>query len=212
MKPFKTFTGLVAVIDRGNIDTDQIIPKEHLKAIQRTGFEKYLFSDWRYLENGDPNPDFELNQPRFQGATILIAGNNFGCGSSREHAVWALHQYGFKTIIAAQRGEVPAFADIFFNNSGKNGLLLIELKESEVREIMQAVMKEEGLQATIDLGNQKVTLNPSAGAKVYNFSMDSALKERLLKGLDDIGITEQYLDQIKQFEKNHFFQIHIAES
>ena len=207
MKPFKTFTGKIAVIDRGNIDTDQIISKEHLKSIQRTGFGEHLFSDWRYLDNGRPNPDFELNKPQFKEASILVAGNNFGCGSSREHAVWAIDQYGFKTVIAPKKGEIPAFADIFFSNSGKNGLLLIELGERDVQEIMKAVAQEEGLTATIDLDHQKITLHPGAGVQVYDFSIDPALKERLMKGLDDIGQTEQYLKIIEQFEAHHATQL-----
>src|SRR3990167_4133178 len=161
MEPFRNHRGLIATLDRANVDTDQIIPKQFLKSIQRTGFEKNLFYDWRYLGDGKPNPDFELNQERFRGAAILVTRNNFGCGSSREHAVWAVQQYGFKAVIAPRSEHVgsvvPAFADIFRNNSTKNGLLTVELKESEVEEIFQMTARYKGLQATIDLEHQRMT-------------------------------------------------------
>ena len=153
MEAFKSHRGLLATLDRANVDTDQIIPKQFLKSIARTGFGEALFHDWRYLADGKPNPQFELNQSRFQGASILVARNNFGCGSSREHAVWAIQQYGFKTVIA------PAFADIFRNNSTKNGLLTVELEEAEVEEIFQMVGRYAGLEATVNLEEQRLTLH-----------------------------------------------------
>ena len=206
MQSFKTFTGLLTLLDRGNVDTDQIISKEHLKSIRRTGFGPALFSDWRYQNDGSPNPQFPLNQPHYQGATILVTGNNFGCGSSREHAVWALQQYGFRTILAPRQGNIPTFADIFANNSGKNGLLLIEMSETEVNEIKKTIQENEGLQATVNLADQTLTLQ-LAPPKNYRFTIDSALKERLLKGLDDIGRSEQYETAITQFEKTHSPQL-----
>jgi 3-isopropylmalate/(R)-2-methylmalate dehydratase small subunit len=203
MEAFKTFTGIVAVLDRGNVDTDQIISKEHLKSVKRTGFGPSLFSDWRYQEDGSENSDFELNQPRFQKAEILVTGSNFGCGSSREHAVWAIQQYGIKTIIAPRQEDLPAFADIFYNNSGKNGLLLIALSKDQVDSIIQTVHDHEGLSATVDLEQQKITLSH----QVLDFSISPALKERLLRGLDDIGRTEQFDKEIQQFEIGHSNQL-----
>lgn len=207
MIPFTTHTGLIAILNRGNIDTDQIIPKEHLKSIKRTGFGEHLFSDWRYLDNGKLNPDFELNQPRYNKASILVTGNNFGCGSSREHAVWAIVQYGFRAVIAPRKEReqnvIPGFADIFYNNSSKNGLLLIELKEDQVTEIVSLTEKNEGLKAHIDLSSQKVTINLPTEKKVYDFAINEGIKKRLLDGLDEIGQTEAYSDAITQFEKKH---------
>ena len=159
MEAFKTHRGIVATLDRANVDTDQVIPKQFLKSIKRTGFGEALFFDWRYLSDGSPDPKFELNAPHLKGASILVARNNFGCGSSREHAVWAVVQYGFKVVIApyAQRGgaKVPGFADIFRNNAVKNGLLTVELAEAEVEEIFQMAGRFKGLQATIDLDEQR---------------------------------------------------------
>lgn len=206
MKAFNKHNGKIAVINRGNIDTDQIISKEHLKSVKRTGFGETLFSDWRYLDDGSENPDFELNQTRFKDTTILVAGNNFGCGSSREHAVWAIVQYGFAVVIAPRKetssDPIPAFADIFFNNSSKNGLLLIELSEEETNQIIAAVDQQEGLTATIDLPSQTITVNSDNPLEI-KFDIDSSIKNRLVKGLDDIGVTEQYLDQISKFEESH---------
>jgi len=193
MTPFKSHRGLIATLDKSNVDTDQIIPKQFLKSILRTGFGESLFFDWRYLPDGKPDPAFELNAPRFNGAGILVARNNFGCGSSREHAVWAIHQYGFKAVIA------PSFADIFRNNSGKNGLLAIELKEAEVEEIFQMVARYAGLEATVNLEEQRVTLHLPEEIS-FHFEMDRAVKEHLIRGLDAIGLTLQHEKEIAAFE------------
>ena len=206
MTPFTTHRGLVAVLDRANVDTDQIIPKQFLKSIARTGFGPHLFYDWRYRSDGTPNPDFPLNAPRFRQASLLVARNNFGCGSSREHAVWAIQQYGFKAIIAPwqQRGDthVPAFADIFRNNSTKNGLLTIELTEPEVEEIAQMTGRYQHLEATVDLERQRVVLHlPEELA--FHFETTPAIKEHLLKGLDEIGLTLQQAELIRSFETKH---------
>ncbi|HKL22848.1 MAG TPA: 3-isopropylmalate dehydratase small subunit, partial [Tichowtungia sp.] len=196
MEKFKTFTGVVAGVDRANIDTDAIIPKEHLKSIKRTGFGGALFSDWRYNDDGSEKPDFVLNQPENQNAEILAARNNFGCGSSREHAVWAVAQFGFKAIIAPRREDTPAFADIFRNNCGKNGLLTIELTEDEVDEVFQTLEKEPGVKGTVDLENQTVTLHAADGEKVYDFDISADLKIKLIEGLDDIALTLKYEEEI----------------
>lgn len=206
MDAFKTFTGTVMALDRANIDTDAIIPKEYLKSIERSGFGRALFSDWRYLEDGRDNPEFTINRPEYRSAEILVAGNNFGCGSSREHAVWAIQQQGFKTVVAPWRdagGErIPAFADIFANNSGKNGLLLIELSPDEVQELMQ-LAEHEVLTATVDLEAQTLTAHASAGDRVFGFDYDPVLKERLLQGLDEIALTLQHENDITAFEKTY---------
>jgi len=194
MKAFTKHKGKAVLLDRGNIDTDQIIPKEHLKSIVKTGFDKGLFSDWRYNEDGSNNPTFELNKPENKEATILLTGNNFGCGSSREHAVWALVQYGFCAIIAPKIKDIPAFADIFTNNSGKNGLLLVELTEDDFNDIKSASEEIE-----IDLKKQNIV----CGNIIKTFEIDSATKERLLKGLDDIGTTLIHEKEISTFEKKH---------
>ncbi|OGW87343.1 MAG: 3-isopropylmalate dehydratase small subunit, partial [Omnitrophica bacterium RIFCSPHIGHO2_02_FULL_46_11] len=197
MEPFKSHRGLIATLDHANVDTDQIIPKQFLKSIQRTGFEQNLFYDWRYLADGTPNPDFELNQERFHGASILVTRNNFGCGSSREHAVWAIRQYGFKAVIAPwqKRGStvVPAFADIFRTNSTKNGLLTVELKESEVEEIFQMVDRYKGLEATVNLEHQRVTLHLAEEIS-FHFDIDPSIKGHLVQGLDEICQTLQCED------------------
>lgn len=210
MEPFHTFQGLLAKIERSNIDTDQIIPKQFLKAIGKTGFGENLFFDWRYLPNGGINPDFELNQPKFRGASILVAGNNFGCGSSREHAVWAIQQYGFKAVIApaAERSgmAIPAFADIFRNNTSKNGLLAIELSEKDVRAIWDAIEKTPGLEAAIDLAAQEVLVRLPQPL-VFRFQIESSVKERLLGGLDDIGLTLRHEDAIRRFEASYNNQL-----
>lgn len=209
MKAFKTFTGTVMGLDRANIDTDAIIPKEYLKSVKRTGFGPALFSDWRY-ENGEGTPvkpEFKLNQDDFRDAEILVAGNNFGCGSSREHAVWAIQQQGFRVVIAASQesdGEViPAFADIFRNNCGKNGLLAIELAPEQVQEIMALADAEAPLKATVSLEDQTVTCLTAAGEKVYPFAYDVNLKARMIEGLDEISLTLQFDNDIAAFEAGH---------
>ncbi|MDX1496204.1 MAG: 3-isopropylmalate dehydratase small subunit [Salinisphaeraceae bacterium] len=203
MQAFTTLKGLVAPLDRPNVDTDAIIPKQYLKSIKRTGFGPYAFDDWRYLDSGDlqtpiesrrPNPDFMMNQSRYAGAEILLARKNFGCGSSREHAVWALTDAGFRCVIA------PSYADIFYNNSFKNGLLPIVLTEAEVEQLFQEVEASEGYQLTVDLPSQSVT-TPSG--TVFNFEIDAFRKECLVKGLDDIGLTLQHADAIRAFEAKH---------
>ena len=203
MKAFTRITGLAAPLDRANVDTDQIIPKQFLKSIKRTGFGPNLFDEWRYLDVGQPyqdnskrplNPEFVLNQPRYQGASVLLARENFGCGSSREHAPWALDEYGFRCVIA------PSFADIFFNNSFKNGLLPIILSATEVDELFQQVEAEPGYQLTVDLAAQTVT---RPDGKTYSFEIDEFRKHCLLHGLDDIGLTLQDADAIRAFESKH---------
>lgn len=203
MKPYTKITGLVAPLDRANVDTDQIIPKQFLKSIKRTGFGVNLFDEWRYLDEGYPgqdcskrpiNKEFVLNLPRYQGATILIARKNFGCGSSREHAPWALEEYGFRTVIA------PSYADIFFNNSFKNGLLPIILTEDEVDELFKAVEAIDAYHLTVDLASQTVT---TPEGKQYHFEIDAFRKHCLLNGLDDIGLTLQDADAIRAFETKH---------
>ncbi len=200
MKKFNTFTGLVAPLDRANVDTDAIIPKQFLKSIKRSGFGPNLFDEWRYLDVGQPdadnsnrplNKDFVLNQPRYQGASILLARDNFGCGSSREHAPWALEDYGFRVIIA------PSFADIFFNNCFKNGLLPIVLDEATVDRLFKAVENNEGYQLTVDLENQVIK---TTDGEEIPFEVDAFRKHCLLNGLDDIGLTLQHVDEIKAYE------------
>ncbi|MBC3438951.1 3-isopropylmalate dehydratase small subunit [Pseudomonas sp. BW16M2] len=203
MKAFTQHTGLVAPLDRANVDTDQIIPKQFLKSIKRTGFGPNLFDEWRYLDVGQPyqdnskrplNQDFVLNHARYQGASVLLARENFGCGSSREHAPWALDEYGFRSVIA------PSFADIFFNNSFKNGLLPIILDAAEVDELFKQVEANPGYQLTVDLEAQAVT---RPDGKVLKFEIDAFRKHCLLNGLDDIGLTLQDSDAIKVFEGKH---------
>ena len=203
MKAFTQHTGLVCPLDRANVDTDQIIPKQFLKSIKRTGFGPNLFDEWRYLDVGQPyqdnskrplNTEFVLNHARYQGASVLLARENFGCGSSREHAPWALDEYGFRSVIA------PSFADIFFNNSFKNGLLPIILGDEEVDELFKQVEANPGYQLTIDLQAQAVT---RPDGKVLHFEIDAFRKHCLLNGLDDIGLTLQDSDAIKAFESKH---------
>ncbi len=194
MKPFTKLTGVVAPLDRSNVDTDQIIPKQFLKRIERTGFGKYAFFDWRYLEDGVPNPDFILNKPQYQGASILVAGRNFGSGSSREHAPWALGEYGFRAIIA------PSFADIFRNNCFQNGMLPVALGENEVDTVMGKALTRRGYRVTVDLESQTVTDSDRFSAK---FEVDPFRKESLLKGLDDIGRTLEHESAISAYEKAH---------
>lgn len=201
MKKYTTLTGIVVPLDRANVDTDLIIPKQFLKSIKRTGFGDNLFDELRYLNEGylgqdiakrPKNPDFVLNQERYQGATILLTRSNFGCGSSREHAPWALNEYGFRTIIA------PSYADIFYNNCFKNGMLPVILTESEVDELFKECEANVGFTLTVDLQNQKV-ISPSG--KEYHFEVDAFRKHCLLNGLDDIGLTLQDSDSIRAFEE-----------
>ena len=191
MDPFTSHTGRVAVMDRANVDTDQIIPKQFLKRIERTGFGQFLFYDWRFLEDESPNPEFELNRPEAEGATILVARENFGSGSSREHAVWALTDYGFRCVISNQ------FADIFFNNSFKNGFLPIVLTEDEVDQLFQIAEKDPGFEMTVDLESQSVKVDDRFSA---NFDIDPFRKECLLSGIDEIGLTLQHVDKIEAYE------------
>ncbi|HEY0580805.1 MAG TPA: 3-isopropylmalate dehydratase small subunit [Chloroflexota bacterium] len=191
MDAFTQHTGLVAPLDRVDVDTDQIIPKQFLKSIARTGFEQGLFFDWRVQPDGTPNPDFVLNKPEYQGASVLISGRNFGSGSSREHAPWALQQYGFKAVIA------PSFADIFRNNCYQNGFLPVALPDNIVRQLLDRATNEPGYQLTIDLENQTVADERDTLA---SFDIDPAVKHRLLNGLDDIGLTLQHAADIQAFE------------
>jgi 3-isopropylmalate/(R)-2-methylmalate dehydratase small subunit len=183
MESFTHHTGLVAPLDRVDVDTDQIIPKQFLKSISRTGFEAGLFFDWRLRADGTPDPDFVLNQPRYQGATVLVSGRNFGSGSSREHAPWALQQFGFRAVIA------PSFGDIFRNNCYQNGLLPVAVPENIVRQLLDRAEQEPGYTVTIDLENQTISDERDSLAA---FDIDPAVKHRLLNGLDDIGLTLQY--------------------
>ncbi len=203
MEKFQLLDGLVAPLDRANVDTDAIIPKQFLKSIKRSGFGPNAFDEWRYLDHGEPgmdnskrliNKDFILNQPRYQGAQILLARENFGCGSSREHAPWALEDYGFRVIIA------PSFADIFFNNCFKNGLLPIKLAAEVVDSLFKAVDATPGYQLKVDLAQQAITAPDGA---VIAFEVDAHRKQCLLNGLDDIGLTLQHVDDIKIFEAKH---------
>jgi 3-isopropylmalate/(R)-2-methylmalate dehydratase small subunit len=206
MEPFTTHTGIIATLNRSNVDTDQIIPKQFLKSILRSGYGISAFFDWRYTADGKPNPEFELNHSRFDGRSVLVTRNNFGCGSSREHAVWALAQDDYRVIIAPWKeinGErVPGFADIFRNNSVKNGLLLVELTEKEVERIFALVADHEGLQATVDLAAQKVTVH-APDPVVFSFEIEEGDKERLIGGLDDIAISLHYESDITRFEQSH---------
>ena len=194
MKPFTTLTGLVAPMDRANVDTDQIIPKQFLKRIERTGFGQYLFFDWRFLDNGSDNPEFELNKPELKGASILLARRNFGSGSSREHAPWALDDYGFKVIVA------PSFADIFYNNCFKNGMLPIRLTEEQIEDLFQRAAKHTGYKLTVDLEKQLLTDEHGYSMK---FEVEPFRKHCLINGLDDIGLTLQQADKITAYEKAH---------
>ena len=204
MKPFLTHTGIVAPLDRANVDTDAIIPKQFLKSIKKTGFGPHLFDEWRYLDHGEPgmdltqrkkNPDFVLNQAQYEKATILIARENFGCGSSREHAPWAIEDYGFRAILA------PSFADIFFSNCFKNGLLPIILTAETIDQLFNSIYENKGYSLTIDLENQCVVL-PSN--EKISFQVDVFRKHCLMNGLDDIGLTMQHSESIKAFEKEYY--------
>jgi 3-isopropylmalate/(R)-2-methylmalate dehydratase small subunit len=206
MKPFTTHTGIVATLNRANVDTDAIIPKQFLKSIKRTGYGPNAFFDWRYTSAGDPDPKFELNDPRFEGRSILATRNNFGCGSSREHAVWALMQDGYRVILApwkeAGGTRIPAFADIFRINATKNGLLVIELSEDEIDAIFDRVAGQEGLQATVDLEKQQVVFQ-GATPMVFDFDIEPAAKDQLINGLDDIDQTLKFEGDITRFEKDY---------
>jgi 3-isopropylmalate/(R)-2-methylmalate dehydratase small subunit len=192
MQAFQVHTGKVAPLDRANVDTDQIIPKQFLKRIERSGYGQFLFHDWRYLPDGKPNPEFVLNQPRYAGASILLAGKNFGCGSSREHAPWALLDYGFRAVIA------PSFADIFANNCIKNGLLPVTLDASKMTELLGKAARVEIYQLTVDLVEKEVRDDSSFVAR---FEMDDFKRKFLLEGLDDIGLTLKHESSITAYEK-----------
>lgn len=194
MQPFRTLTALAAPLDRTNVDTDQIIPKQFLKRIERTGYGDFLFFDWRQTASGEPVADFVLNQPRYQHAQILIAGKNFGCGSSREHAAWALSDYGFRVVIA------PTFADIFFSNAGKNGIVLARLSEEQVAELLNKAQSKPGYQLTVSLEEQTVT--DSEGFRA-TFEIDAFRKFCLLEGLDDIGLTLRHAAALDACEQKH---------
>jgi 3-isopropylmalate/(R)-2-methylmalate dehydratase small subunit len=207
MQPFRTLTGLVAPLDRANVDTDAIIPKQFLKSIARTGFGANLFDAWRYLDQGEPgtdvgkrplNPEFVLNQPRYQHAKILLTRRNFGCGSSREHAPWALADYGFRALIA------PSYADIFLNNCYKNGLLPIVLPEAQVDRLFHDAAAFPGFKLSIDLEHQ--TVSTIDGTTVWVFEVEPFRKHCLLNGLDEIGLTLQHADEIRSFEAKHLAQ------
>ena len=194
MHPFTKHTGLVAPMDRVNVDTDQIIPKQFLKRIERTGFGQFLFFDWRFKDDGSENPEFELNQPQYRGASILLARRNFGSGSSREHAPWALEDYGFRVIIA------PSFADIFYNNCFKNGMLPIKLPDAAVDDLFNRCAKHPGYKLTADL--EACRLTDDYGLSLP-FEIEEFRRHCLLHGLDDIGLTLEHADKITAFEKNH---------
>ncbi len=193
MQPFRKHRGLVATLDRISVDTDQIIPKQFLKSIERTGFGQFLFYDWRVQPDGSPDPNFELNQERYQGASILLTRSNFGCGSSREHAAWSLLDYGFRSIIA------PSFADIFYNNCFKNGLLPVRLSEAEVDTLFERVQKQAGYQLSVDLEARSVA--DEAGLH-YDFGVEEFRRHSLLEGLDEIGLTLQQEERIRAYEHN----------
>jgi len=194
MEPFRTLTALALPLDRTNVDTDQIIPKQFLKRIERTGYGDFLFFDWRRTAAGEQNPEFELNDPRYKGAQILIAGKNFGCGSSREHAAWALSDYGFRVVIA------PSFADIFFSNAGKNGIVLARLSEEQVAQLLHNAKSQPHYQLTVSLEEQ--TVSDSTGFKA-SFEVDSFRKFCLLEGLDDIGLTLRHEAALDSYEAGH---------
>jgi 3-isopropylmalate/(R)-2-methylmalate dehydratase small subunit len=194
MEPFKQHTGIVGPVDRVNVDTDAIIPKQFLKRIERSGFGQFLFFEWRFDEAGNVNPEFELNKPRYEGASVLISRVNFGCGSSREHAPWAILDYGFKVVIA------PSFADIFYNNCFKNSILPIKLSEEQVEDLFQRTAKNEGYKLTVDLESK--TIKDDHGLSI-SFDLDEHRRQFLLQGLDDIGLTLQHEDKISQYEAAH---------
>lgn len=194
MRAFTTHQGLVATMDRANVDTDQIIPKQFLKRIERTGFGQFLFFDWRFEDDGSDNPDFELNRPEFTGASVLVTKHNFGSGSSREHAVWALDDYGIRALIA------PSFADIFFNNCFKNGVLPIPLPDQQVEDLFARVAANPGYELNVDLQQQTITDNHGL---LLPFEVDESRRHKLLNGLDDISLTLQHEDLIDEFERQN---------
>ena len=194
MKAISKVKARVAVLDRPDVDTDQIVPKQFLKRIERTGYGEFAFFDWRYDDDGSEKPGFELNQPQFAGAKILLAGRNFGCGSSREHAAWALQDYGFDVVIA------PSFGDIFRSNAAKVGMVIVQLPDEQVKELMECVDLDRGSDLTVDL--EALTVTTPAG-KVYPFSFDESTRFRLLNGLDDIGLTLKHEDEISAYEAAH---------
>ena len=194
MKPFRSATGRVAILDRPDVDTDQIIPKQFLKRIERTGYGEFAFFDWRYDGAGAPLPGFELNRPEFAGAKVLLAGRNFGCGSSREHAAWALQDYGFEVIIAS------SFGDIFRSNASKIGLIAIELPEHEVKALVEGVDLDRGSDLTVDLAAGTIA---APDGRVVQFAFDETTRHRLLEGLDDIGVTLRLSDEIAAYEQEH---------
>jgi len=206
MDKFETFKGIVCAVDRANIDTDALIPKEHLKSIKRTGFGSALFSDWRYNDDGSNNAEFILNQPKTQGASILVGRNNFGCGSSREHAVWAVAQQGFKVVIAPVEGDIPGFADIFRNNCAKNGVLTIQLSSEQVDQIFEMSAADEPLEATVNLDEQTIFFKDVE----FAFEVDPSVKEKLLQGLDDIAESLLFEADIDGFESRHNTQLPAA--
>jgi len=194
MEPYNKHESIAALMNRSNVDTDQIIPKQFLKKVERSGFGKHLFHDWRFNEDGSDNAEFELNKPAFNGAKILVAGDNFGCGSSREHAPWAIADYGFNTIIST------SYADIFYNNCFKNSILPIKVGKQQLHKLMEEISANEGVRFVVDLENQQLTTPAGNGLK---FDVDPARKENLAKGFDDISITLQYLAEIDQYEEKH---------
>ena len=193
MRPFREHTGVVAPLGRSNVDTDQIIPKQFLKRIERTGYGEFLFYDWRYTPEGKPQPDFLLNRPEYYGASILVAEKNFGCGSSREHAAWALLDYGFRVVIA------PTFADIFHTNAGNNGILLVKLSEAQVEDLLQRAKRTRGYKLDVSLVDKTVKDDQGFSAK---FDIDDFRRTCLLEGLDEIGLTLKYEAEIAAFEQN----------
>ena len=206
MEPFTKHTGIVAALNRSNVDTDQIIPKQFLKSIKRTGYGPNAFFDWRYTDDGELNADFELHQPRFEGRSILVVRNNFGCGSSREHAVWALLQDGYRVVIAPWKEfngqRETGSADIFSSNAVKNGLLTVDLSREEVDLIFDLVTAYEGLQATVDLISQSITFHTPEPTRL-GFEIDESSRDRLIGALDDIALTLQHEEDITRFEASH---------
>jgi 3-isopropylmalate/(R)-2-methylmalate dehydratase small subunit len=202
MQPFRKHTGLVAPVDRVNVDTDQMVPKQFCKLLTREGYGRILFYDWRYLPGEVPNPEFILNAPRYQGASVLLARANFGCGSSREHAPWAILDYGFHAILA------PSYADIFYNNCFKNGILPVALSSEQMDELFKRTEQNQGYRLAVDLENQ--TVSDETGLK-FSFTIDPFRKNCLLKGLDDIGLTLEHEADIAAYEKNHRVRVVMQE-
>ncbi|MEQ1530205.1 MAG: 3-isopropylmalate dehydratase small subunit [Methylococcales bacterium] len=194
MEPYQKHESIAALMKRSNVDTDQIIPKQFLKKVERSGFGQHLFHDWRFNDDGSDNAEFELNKPAFKGAKILVVGDNFGCGSSREHAPWAIADYGFNTIIST------SYADIFFNNCFKNGILAIKVEKDQLDKLMAEIAANEGVKFVVDLENQQVT---TPGGNGLSFEIDPFRKGNLLSGLDDIGLTLKHVDKITEYEQGH---------